>query len=185
MMPQPRPLQTPPAEPPAEPPPTTTIASGVGTGVGAIAGGAAGATAGAAGGPVAAAAGALVGAVAGAMAGNAATAGPGVDPAAEDAYWRQQHRPPAGASAPRAYEDFAAAYRAGYLGYRDDLGFDEREADLRRAYEETTAVGEALIPGTMQHAMSTRPLQWDEARGPARAAYNRIAARRQAERVAG
>ena len=63
----------------------------VGVGLGTAAGGmAAGAAAGAVGGPAGAVAGAVVGGIVGGLAGKAA--GEALDPTAEDAYWRDNHK---------------------------------------------------------------------------------------------
>src|SRR3954470_12817572 len=84
----------------------------VGTGVGAASGAVAGAAlGGAVGGPVGAVVGAAVGGVAGGLAGKGVAEG--VNPTAEDAYWRNNYskRPYA---ANRSYDDLAPAYRYGW-----------------------------------------------------------------------
>lgn len=124
----------------------------VGTGVGAAAGGAAGAAIGAMAGPVGALAGAVVGAVAGGLGGKGAAEA--IDPTVEDAYWRENHR----ITDNRGYDELAPAYRTGYTGYRDGQTFEQREAELAREYSGSVA--------------------WSDAKSSARAAYDRIAARR-------
>ena len=153
----------------------------MGTGVGAAAGGAAGAAVGAIAGPVGAAVGAVIGAVAGALAGKGVAES--IDPTAEDAYWREQHVKQSYARG-GAYDDFAPAYRTGYTGYRSGKSFDEREADLQMEYEggPQRAGAEAAReaeetpsdPGTKQRDQSNYPLQWQDAREAARAAYDRV-----------
>jgi hypothetical protein len=155
----------------------------IGTGVGAASGGAAGASIGAVGGPIGAAVGAVVGAVAGAYAGHGVAEV--VDPTAEDAYWREQHRLQPYARDDRPYEDYAPAYRTGYVGYREGQTFEQREAELRAEYEggrkgsdqdftHGDEVEAARQPGTMQHSMSTYALSWEGARDAVRAAYDRV-----------
>lgn len=143
----------------------------VGTGVGAAAGGAAGAAIGAAGGPVGAAVGAVIGAIAGGLAGKGVAEM--VDPTVEDAHWREHH-----ASAPfpgrdRPYEDFAPAYRTGYMGYREGRSFDEREAELRMEYEGGQA-GVGAPPSVTEGEQRQARTSWEEAREAARVAYERV-----------
>lgn len=112
----------------------------------------------------------------------------------EEAYWRAKHPSQPYATGGRSYEEFAEGYRTGYRGYRPGVSFAEREEELRAEYEREHP---AEVPGTMQHAMSTRPLQecgppadapesmqhamstrplrWAEARPAAQAAYERMA----------
>jgi hypothetical protein len=162
----------------------------VGTGIGAAAGGATGAAIGAVGGPIGAAVGAVIGAVAGGFAGKGVAEM--VDPTAEDAYWRENHRQQPYAAEERSFDDYAPAYRTGYSGYREGKSFDEAEADLRMQYEggpqrsgeEASAERRdpAVNPGTMPGGSQPNPLRWDDAREAARAAYERVH-RGQAERV--
>ncbi len=148
----------------------------VGTGVGAAAAGAAGAAIGAIAGPVGMAVGAVIGAVAGGYAGKGTAEA--IDPTAEDAYSRENHRSQSYAREGSTYKDYAPAYRAGYAGYREGQTFDEREADLSMEYEggpqkADAEADAATVPGTMQNSMSTYPLRWENAREAARAAYDR------------
>src|SRR5215203_7242311 len=86
----------------------------VGVGVGAAAAGATGAAIGTAvAGPIGTAVGAVIGAVAGGLAGKGVAEG--IDPTAEDAYWREAHNTQP-YSKGRDYDDFAPAYRTGYEG---------------------------------------------------------------------
>ena len=79
----------------------------VGVGVGAVAGGmAAGAAVGTVAGPVGTAVGAAVGAVAGGLVGKGVAEG--IDPTAEDAYWRENYRSRDYANG-RSYDDFGPA----------------------------------------------------------------------------
>ena len=108
----------------------------VATGAGAVGGGIAGAALGTAvGGPVGTAVGAVIGAVAGGAGGYAL--GAGVDSAAEDNYWRENHyNQPFAKSG--GYDDYQAGYRTGYTGFGKYAGdkrtFNEAEPDLRRSY---------------------------------------------------
>ena len=83
-----------------------------------------------------------------------------MNPSAEDAYWRDNHRRQSNAKG-RAYDDCGAAYRTGHEGYAlygIKGTFEDREVDLRKSYE------------------ATQPkLVWDE-RGPPRFA-RRLATR--------
>ena len=131
----------------------------VGTGIGAVAGGAiAGAAVGTVAGPVGTAAGAAVGAVVGGLAGHSVAKA--VNPSAEDAYWRENHRRQSFAGN-RSYDDYGAAYRNGYEGYAQygvkGGTFEEREVDLRRTYE------------------ANQPkLAWNDARPASYAAWQRL-----------
>ncbi len=131
----------------------------VGTGVGAAAGGTAGAAIGMVAGPVGALAGAVVGAVVGGLAGKGVAEG--VNPTAEDAYWRDNFvREPYYAMG-RSYEDYSPAYRVGYegRGLYDGRSFEDAEPELRRSYEA---------------ARGSSRLEWEEARVASRAAWHRV-----------
>ncbi len=136
----------------------------VGTGAGAAAGGVAGAAVGAFAGPVGALAGAAIGAVVGGLGGKGVAEA--IDPTVEDAYWRQNHHNADG----HTYDEYAPAYRAGYTNYRDDLSFDQNAETIRADYERSAKASTPAGPVT----------QWADAQRPARAAYDRIAARRAA-----
>lgn len=137
----------------------------VGTGLGAAAGGmagaaAAGAAAGTAvGGPIGAAAGLVVGAVVGGLAGKAVAEK--IDPTAEDTYWRDAHRKEPYYRAENTYEDYAPAYRVGYLGRskRQGQSFDSVESELKSEYD---------------NQRGDSRLTWDKARDASRAAWNRV-----------
>lgn len=130
----------------------------VGTGVGAAAGGATGAAVGSVAGPLGTVAGAAVGAVAGGLAGKGVAEG--VNPTAEEKYWREQHVNEPYYDKSRTFEDYAPAYRAGYTGRGRHPGkrFEDVETDLQSSY--TTDRG-------------TSSLDWDKARPAARAAWDR------------
>ncbi|MGI9114382.1 MAG: hypothetical protein DLM52_08345 [Chthoniobacterales bacterium] len=131
----------------------------VATGVGAIGGGAAGAAIGTAvGGPIGTVVGAVIGAVAGGAGGYAV--GEAIDPAAEDAYWQENHyKQPFAKSG--SFDEYHAGYRTGYQGYdkyaAENRSFDEAEPDLQREY----SAAETDVP-------------WDKARDASRAAWNRV-----------
>lgn len=133
---------------------TGAVVGGV---VGGVATGAAtGAAVGGVTGPVGAAIGAAVGAAVGAIAGKAIK----VDPAAEDAHWRENYatRPYAtGAS----YDDLGPAYAYGVNSYGKHPGrsFDDVEGDLGRDWE--TARGRSS-------------LGWDRAKHASRDAWQRV-----------
>jgi len=130
----------------------------LGTGLGAAAGGAlAGAAAGALGGPAGAVAGAVVGAVAGGLGGKAAAEA--INPTADEAYWRDQYTKEPYYQAGRGYDDYAPAYRLGYLGRSSASGsFDDAHDDLSASWHG-------------QRERST--LSWPEAEAASRAAWLR------------
>ena len=141
----------------------------VGTGLGAAAGGAAtGAVVGTMAGPIGTAVGAAAGAVVGGLAGKAIAEA--VDPTAEEAYWREHHAHQEFTQG-RPYDDFRDAYRAGFLGFAELGGtgtrFEDREAELRRQYEEN-------YPG----------MSWENARPASRAAWQRLQDRSSADAAA-
>ena len=85
----------------------------------------------------------------------------GLDFAAEDKYWRENHGKASYASNDDNYDDFAPAYRTGYEG-RDrfaDRRFEEVESDLKTNYES--------IKGKSR-------LGWEKAKSAARAAWDRV-----------
>ncbi len=105
----------------------------VGTGLGAAGAGAAGAAIGSLAGPVGTAVGAVIGAVTGGLAGKGVAES--IDPTEEDAYWRENHHEQSYAGSDSDYDEYAPAYRTGYSGYQEGRSFDEREKELRMAYE--------------------------------------------------
>jgi uncharacterized protein YcfJ len=134
----------------------------VGTGVGAASGGATGAAIGTAvAGPIGTAVGAVIGAVAGGLAGKATAEA--IDPTAEDAYWRDNHKSQTFAHQHRSYDDYQPAYRAGYEGFGRHAGtsssgrFEDAETNVRSDYEK-----------------SSTSLPWEDARPAAHAAWTRL-----------
>jgi len=139
----------------------------VGTGIGAAAGGlaggiaagaATGAATGTAAGPLGTIAGAAVGAVLGGLAGKAVAEG--IDPTAEDAYWRENYKTRPYVSG-EAYDEFAPAYRYGVSSYSAYPGrtFDDIEPDLRRDWTQ---------------ARGTSSLEWDRAKLAAKDSWQRV-----------
>ena len=131
----------------------------VGTGLGAAAGGAvAGAAAGAIGGPVGAIAGAAVGAVVGGLAGKGVAEG--LNPTAEDAYWKDNYNKEPYYVEGRTYDDYAPAYRTGYEARTRYAGrsYSDIESDLERDYYANRGNGR---------------LEWHDARDATRAAWHR------------
>jgi hypothetical protein len=131
----------------------------VGTGVGAAAGGAAGAAIGAVAGPVGAVAGAVVGAVVGGLGGKGVAEG--INPTAEDAYWRDQYTREPYYAAGSSYDDYSPAYRLGYeaRGQHAGRSFDEVEPELQRNFEANRG---------------NSRLAWGEAKSATRAAWHRV-----------
>jgi hypothetical protein len=85
----------------------------------------------------------------------------GLDFAAEDSFWRDNHRNASYASKDDDYEDYAPAYRTGYEGRERHAGkrFEEVEGDLRSRYES---------------GRGNSSLTWEKAKGAARAAWDRV-----------
>jgi hypothetical protein len=143
-----------------------------GVGLGAAAGTVTGAVLGAAGGPVGIAIGSIVGGVAGGLAGKGMAES--VDPTAEADFWRENHDRQIYAKG-RGYNHFEPAYRTGVSGYAEGRTFEEREADLRRQYEEDISRD---VEARRDDATMTQ-LEWEDAREASRAAYERIAKSRE------
>jgi uncharacterized protein (TIGR02284 family) len=142
----------------------------VGIGLGAAGGGAAGAAMGAAaGGPVGAIVGMAAGAVAGGFGGKAVAEV--VDPAAEDAYWRENYEREPYYQAGRSYDDYRPAY---------ELGWSRRAAG-----EAEFALVEANLPREWETRSGSSALDWREAREAARAAWDRAGRAYDDERVGG
>lgn len=132
----------------------------VGTGVGAAMGGAgAGMAGGALGGPVGAVVGGVVGAVAGGLAGKATAEM--ANPTAQDAYWREAHTREQYYESGRSYDqDYRPAYALGWSPVSAAEGtFESVEPRLRERWERERG------PST---------LDWDQARMPVRAAWERV-----------
>lgn len=139
-----------------------------GTAVGTTAGGLAGAAAGAALGSVVPGIGTVVGGIAGVVAGGlgGGLAGKAVaekiDPTAEDAYWREEHRNRPYYSAQHDYDnDYAPAYRYGWESrsqYADEP-YESREKDLSSGWE---------------RAKGKSRLTWEQAKSATRDAWHRV-----------
>ena len=135
----------------------------VGTGVGAALGGAAaGAATGAIGGPIGAVVGGIVGAVAGGLAGKAAAES--VNPTMEDAYWRDAYAKQPYYETGRTYDEYRPAYEMGWSSVDSYTGrFEDFEPQLRDRW-------------SAERANST--LDWNAARTPVYAAWERATAQR-------
>lgn len=133
----------------------------VGVGVGAVAGGmAAGAAVGTVAGPIGTAVGAAVGAVAGGLMGKGVAEG--IDPTAEDAYWRENYRSKDYAAG-RAYDDFGPAYGYGVSHYQRDRSFEDVEPEMAEGW---------------MGARGQSTLGWGEASAAARDAWDRLDSQR-------
>lgn len=134
------------------------IGVGIGAGGGAVLGAAAGSVAG----PVGVALGATVGGVMGGLAGKGV--GELINPTAEDEYWAIVHADQPFARPDLRLEDYLPAYRTGYMGAarysREHREFDDVEPLLEAEYARTKG-NSALV--------------WEQAKQPARAAWDRIA----------
>jgi hypothetical protein len=136
----------------------------VGTGLGAAAAGAAGAAIGSvipgAGTVVGGVVGAVIGAVAGGLAGKGVAEA--VNPTAEDAYWRSEHRNRPYYTPGADYDrDYAPAYRYGYTSASQHTGkaWDEVENDMERGWDKTR---------------DKSSLSWGQAKSAARDAWDRV-----------
>ena len=134
----------------------------VATGIGAAAVGAAGlAVSAVVAGPIGVAVATAGGAFAGGYVGKAV--GEILDPTAEEAFWREEHANQPYAETEIGFDDYLAAYRTGYEGYRhfgaEGRTFDHAEPELQQLYLRTPA-----------------RLPWPKARFAARAAWNRVQA---------
>ncbi len=130
----------------------------VGLGLGTTGGAALGAAAGAIAGPLGVAAGAVIGGLPGKGVGEV------VNPTAEDAHWAAVHLDQPFARLDLRLEDYQPAYRIGYLGASryasEGRRFDDVEAQLEAEYAQSKG-DSALV--------------WEQAKLPARAAWDRIA----------
>jgi hypothetical protein len=127
-------------------------------GTGATGGAIAGATIGALGGPLGMAAGAAIGAVAGGAAMHGAATV--VNPAVEDAHWRDAYTREPYVNHAFTYDDYAPAYRLGYTNRAKSTGsFEASEVQLSQDWQ--------AIKGTSR-------LTWDEARNASKAAWHRV-----------
>jgi hypothetical protein len=108
-------------------------------------------------GPVGAAVGAAAGAAAGALAGRSIKA----DPAAEDAYWRDNYAGRSYVATGSSYDDYAPAYRYGVDAYSryPNRRFDDVEPELSRDW------------GTSRGRSS---LEWERAKHATRDAWQRL-----------
>lgn len=130
----------------------------VGTGIGAASGGVAGAAIGAVGGPIGAAIGLAAGAVVGGLAGKAAAEG--VNPTAEEAYWREAYQREVYYEPGRSYDDYGPAYAYGWDARgRYPGAFDEVDTELGRDW---------------QSRRGGSSLDWEQARPATRAAWDRV-----------
>jgi len=131
----------------------------VGTGVGTLGGAVAGAAAGSLAGPVGTAVGGVVGAIVGAAAGH--SAGEAISPTVEETYWRSAYGKEPYFNKKYTFDDYAPAYRAGFMGrdeYRD-LSWEKAEPRLASKWAKNKG--------------SSR-LQWDQARDASHAAWQRV-----------
>jgi hypothetical protein len=84
-----------------------------------------------------------------------------LDPAGEEAYWRENYEAQPHFEAGYAYDDYHPAYRAGWEGRAryEGRNFDDVERDLRADYERRRGGSR---------------LDWERCREAARAAWNRF-----------
>lgn len=142
-----------------EAPPAKDESHPVATGIGAGAAGLAGAAAGTVlAGPAGTLVGAAVAGIAGGVAGN--KVGELVNPAEEEAYWRENFRNEPYYARGRDWDHYAGAYRAGYEGRvrYDGRAYDDVEDILAADYARFQGSGPA----------------WDDVRPATRAAWERV-----------
>ena len=139
----------------------------LGTGAGAVVGGLSGAAIGTAAGPLGAVIGAAAGAVVGGLVGKSSAEA--VNPTAEEVFWRETYvREPYYVQG-RAYEYYAPGFRAGWKGRvrHDGRSYEEAEPELLAEYLLTKS---EIDP------------DWQEISPAARAAWDRVDRKRNANR---
>ncbi len=134
----------------------------VGTGVGAVGGAVAGAAAGMMGGPLGMAAGAAAGAVVGGLVGRAAAGA--INPAEEEAHWRERYTQEPYYQQGRSYDDYGPAYRYGM--------------ESRTRYEEDWDTAASRLESGWGEARGGSSLDWQQAQPASRAAWDRVDALR-------
>ncbi len=134
----------------------------VGTGVGAVGGAVAGAAAGMMGGPLGMAAGAAAGAVVGGLVGRAAAGA--INPAEEEAHWRERYTQEPYYQQGRGFEDYGPAYRYGM--------------ESRTRYEEDWDTAASRLESGWGEARGGSSLDWQQAQPASRAAWDRVDALR-------
>ena len=128
-----------------------------GVGVGAAGGAAAGAAIGSMAGPVGTVVGGAIGAVAGGLAGKGAAEG--VNPTAEDTYWRDNYTKTPGYKADYTYDDYAPAYALGYNNARRFPSYDLAEPHMADEWDRVKG-----------HSR----LSWEQAKAASRAAWDKV-----------
>ena len=99
----------------------------------------------------------------GGLAGGAAAHGVArvVNPAAEEAYWRDSYTLAPGYRAGYTYDDYGPAYRLGYDGYGRHAG---------RRYDDI----ESALQADWERVKGQSRLTWEEAKASTRAAWHRV-----------
>ena len=145
-------------EPPAAEPESPLAETVIGAAGGAVAGAVTGISVG---GAVGAAVGGAVGALAGGVAGHAASEG--VDPEAEDMFWRNNYMKRPYYRSTKTYSDYQPAYRYGWesasLAEFHDRHFEDAESDLEKGWDRGRGVSRE---------------RWYEVRDAARDAWKHI-----------
>ena len=90
-----------------------------------------------------------------------------LDPAKEDAYWREYHPRQPYVKREYSYDDYAAAYRTGYEGFHKYPGkaYEEIQDELALDYERNKA-GSALPWDHARHAVHAAWAKLGEDIGP-------------------
>ncbi len=103
--------------------------------------------------------GAAIGAVVGGLAGKGVAEG--INPTAEDAYWRENYRNETYANRELSYDEYEPAYRTGFTGFGKHQGkkWDDVENDLQHDYEQ---------------AKGNSSLAWSDAKHATKAAWHKV-----------
>src|SRR5436305_11016861 len=93
--------------------------------------------------------------------GTSVGAAEGINPTAEDAYWRENYRTRPYMKTGSSYDEYQPAYRYGWesRGQYANRTWDQAESDLERGWDK---------------AKGTSRLTWYEAKNPVRDAWNRV-----------
>ena len=132
----------------------------LGTGIGATGGATTGAVVGGVvGGPIGGAVGVVVGGIVGGLAGK--TVAEGVNPTAEDAYWRENYATRPGIDPDLSYDEYRSAYQYGWEAYEQNPGkrFEDIDSELGQGWES---------------ARGTSNLTWERAKRATRDAWYRL-----------
>ncbi|HEX7261649.1 MAG TPA: glycine zipper domain-containing protein [Luteolibacter sp.] len=124
-------------------------------GIGAVGGGLTGAAIGSAIGPLGALTGAALGATFGAIVSKGIAEG--IDPEAEQAYWKKRYREEPYYENEYAFDDYGPAYRMGWQLFTPDMSFEAAEQIMSDEWEQ--GKGSSRLPWT--HARNAAKASWE------------------------